>query len=156
MTAMGASPRASRLNRRQLRIDVEGEGAETLLFHRGDGLRALQTMVNTAFRRSLATTARSLVDCQGFRRDKDAELRQMARSWVEKALPSGAAQEIGPLNSYERRIVHMAVAEIEGLTPKASATRRSRPSSSALAGRQHRSIDRAFRISISYSQYQST
>jgi spoIIIJ-associated protein len=98
-----------------LRVDVEGDGAEALLFHRGDALRALQTIVNTAFRRQLGEERKVLVDCQGFRRDKDAELRQMARFLAEKVKGSGVSQEMGPLNSYERRIVHMAVAELEGV-----------------------------------------
>ena len=52
MTAMGAMPRVeSSESGDTLRIDVEGEGAEALLFQRGEGLRALQTLVNTAFRR---------------------------------------------------------------------------------------------------------
>ena len=98
-----------------VRVDVEGDGAEALLFHRGDALRALQTIVNTAFRRQLGEERKVLVDCQGFRRDKDAELRQMARFLAEKVKGSGVSQEMGPLNSYERRIVHMAVAELEGV-----------------------------------------
>ena len=98
-----------------VRVDVEGDGAEALLFHRGDALRALQTIVNTAFRRQLGEERKVLVDCQGFRRDKDAELRQMARFLAEKVKSSGVPQEMGPLNSYERRIVHMAVAELEGV-----------------------------------------
>jgi hypothetical protein len=81
---------------------VDGDGAETLLFHRGDALRAFQTIVNTAFRRELGDARKVLVDCQGFRRDKDAELKQMAKFLAEKVLTSGTAQEIGPLNSYER------------------------------------------------------
>jgi predicted RNA-binding protein Jag len=32
-----------------------------------------------------------------------------------KVLQNGGTQEMGPLNSYERRIVHMAVAEIAGV-----------------------------------------
>ena len=39
----------------------------------------------------------------------------MARFLATKALRTGAPQEIGPLNAYERRIVHLAVAE-EGAT----------------------------------------
>jgi spoIIIJ-associated protein len=117
MTAMGTMPRVeSSETDDTLRIDVEGEGAEALLFQRGEGLRALQTLVNTAFRRQLGEDRKVVVDCQGFRRDKDAELRQMALVLGQKALQSGAAQEMGPLNSYERRIVHMAVAELEGVT----------------------------------------
>jgi spoIIIJ-associated protein len=99
-----------------VRVDIEGEGGEAFLFQRGEGLRALQTIVNTAFRRQLGEDGRVLVDCQGFRRDKDAELKQMARFLAQKALQNGGAQEMGPLNSYERRIVHLAVAEIDGVS----------------------------------------
>jgi predicted RNA-binding protein Jag len=35
----------------------------------------------------------------------------MARFIVEKARSSGMPQEMGPLNPYERRIVHLAIAE---------------------------------------------
>ncbi len=99
-----------------VRVDIEGDGSEAFLFQRGDGLRALQTIVNTAFRRQLGEDGRVLVDCQGFRRDKDAELKQMAKYLAEKVLQNGTAQEMGPLNSYERRIVHLAVAEIQGVS----------------------------------------
>ena len=99
-----------------VRVDIEGEGSDAFLFQRGEGLRALQTIVNTAFRRQLGEEGRVLVDCQGFRRDKAAELRQMAKFMAQKVLQSGTAQEMGPLNSYERRIVHMAVAEVPGVS----------------------------------------
>jgi spoIIIJ-associated protein len=116
-TAMGVSPEIEASETADgLRIDVNGEGAEALLFHRGEALRALQTIVNTAFRRQLGDDRKVLVDCQGFRRDKDAELKQMARFLAEKVKASGVSQEMGPLNSYERRIVHMAVAELEGVS----------------------------------------
>jgi spoIIIJ-associated protein len=95
-------------------IDLTGEGGEVLLWQRGEPLRALQHVVSTAFRRQLGDNVRVLVDCQHFRRDKDTELRQMAKYLVDKARSSGVPQEIGPLNAYERRIVHMAVAEEPG------------------------------------------
>jgi spoIIIJ-associated protein len=40
----------------------------------------------------------------------------MARLLAEKARETGLDQQLGPLNPYERRIVHMAVAEIPGAT----------------------------------------
>ena len=52
-----------------------------------------------------------VVDALGFRRDKDVELRQMARFLMEKVKTSGGVQEIGPLNPYARRLVHLTVAE---------------------------------------------
>jgi spoIIIJ-associated protein len=52
----------------------------------------------------------------GYRKGKDSELRQMAIFLAGKAKDSGLAQEIGPLNPYERRIVHLAVAEVQSVT----------------------------------------
>ena len=93
------------------RINLEGEDGGVLVRHGGEGLQALQHVVATAFRRQLGDDNRIVIDCNGFRRDKDAELRQMAHFMAEKARSSGVAQEMGPLNPYERRIVHLAVAE---------------------------------------------
>jgi spoIIIJ-associated protein len=98
------------------RVNLVGDGGEALLWQRGDALRALQHVVNTAFRRQLGDDRRVVVDCQHFRRDKDEELRQMAKFLAEKARRTGAPQQLGPLNAYERRIVHMAVAEEPGVT----------------------------------------
>jgi spoIIIJ-associated protein len=94
-----------------LRVNLSGEGAEWLVRRRGETLNALQHIVSTVFRDSVPEDQRVVVDSLGFRRDKDAEIRKMAQFMADKAVSSGTAQEMGPLNPYERRIVHMAVAE---------------------------------------------
>jgi spoIIIJ-associated protein len=93
------------------RINLEGEDGGILVRRGGEGLQALQHIVATAFRRQLGEDTRIVVDCNGYRRDKDAELKQMATFVAEKAKTTGAPQELGPLNPYERRIVHMVIAE---------------------------------------------
>ncbi|MBM3817706.1 MAG: hypothetical protein FJW14_01625 [Acidimicrobiia bacterium] len=93
------------------RINLEGEDGGVFVRNGGEGLQALQHIVATAFRRQLGDDNRIVIDCNNFRRDKDAELKQMARLLAEKARSSGMPQEMGPLNPYERRIVHLAVAE---------------------------------------------
>ena len=93
------------------RINLEGEDGGALIRRAAEGLQALQHLVATTFRKQLSDDHRIVVDCNGFRRDKDAELRQMARFVAEKARSTGLPQEMGPLNPYERRIVHIAVAE---------------------------------------------
>jgi len=92
-------------------INLEGEDGGVLVRRGGEGLQALQHIVATAFRRQLGDDNRIIIDCNGFRRDKDAELRQMAQHMAEKARSTGMPQEMGPLNPYERRIVHLAIAE---------------------------------------------
>ena len=98
------------------RINLEGEDGGVLIRRGGEGLQALQHLVATAFRRQLGEDNRVVIDCNGFRRDKDVELKQMARFNAEKARSSGVPQEMGPLNPYERRIVHLAIAEDPGAT----------------------------------------
>ena len=51
-----------------------------------------------------------MVDCLDYRRGKDDELKQTALLLAERARTTGETQEIGPLNPYARRIVHLAVA----------------------------------------------
>ena len=98
------------------RINLEGEDGGVLVRRGGEGLQALQHIVATAFRRQLGDDTRVVIDCNGFRRDKDAELKQMARFMADKAKRDGVPQEMGPLNPYERRIVHLAIAEDPAVT----------------------------------------
>jgi len=94
-----------------VRVDLAGDGGEVLLRRRAEALDALQHIVNTAFRRQLKDDRTFVVDCLEYRKAKDAELRQMAKYMMEKAKSTGVAQEMGPLNPYARRLVHIAVAE---------------------------------------------
>ena len=93
-----------------IRVELTGEGGEVLLRRRAEALDALQQIVNTAFRRELKDDRSFVVDCMDYRKAKDAELRQMARFMMDKARVAGP-QEMGPLNPYARRVVHLTVAE---------------------------------------------
>jgi spoIIIJ-associated protein len=99
-----------------IRINLDGEDGSMLIRRQGEALSALQHIVSSVYRQENIEGRRLVVDCLNFRKGKDAELRQMAQFLGEKTKSSGLAQEIGPLNPYERRIVHIAVAEIEGVT----------------------------------------
>src|SRR5690349_6106677 len=98
------------------RLNLEGEQAELLARHRGEPLKALQHIVDSAFARDTRDERRVFIDAPGYRKGKDIELRQMAKLLAEKAKQSGVDQQLGPLNPYERRLVHMAVAEVSGVT----------------------------------------
>jgi len=99
-----------------LRLNIDGDEAELLVRHRGEPLKALQHVADIAFGRDLRDEKRVFVDALGYRRGKDTELRQMARLLAEKAKQAWLDQQLGPLNPYERRLVHLAVAEVPGVT----------------------------------------
>ena len=116
MAAMGLSLEVAVIDAPDgIRVEISGEGGEHLLRRRAEALDALQLIVNTAFRRELTDDRSFVVDCLDYRKAKDEELRQMARFMMQKAKDSGP-QEMGPLNPYARRIVHLTVAEDPALS----------------------------------------
>src|SRR5262249_34052445 len=98
------------------RFNLAGEEAELLVRHRGEPLKALQHVVDMAVGRNLVDDKRVFVDALEYRKGKDIELRHMAKLLAEKVKQTGLDQQLGPLNPYERRIVHLAVAEVPGVT----------------------------------------
>ncbi len=99
-----------------VRLNLSGEGADVLLRQEGEGLDALQVILNTVFRRDARGDRHYVIDALDFRKAKDVELRQRAVLLMEKANTTGQPQEIGPLNPYARRIVHLVVANDTTLT----------------------------------------
>jgi spoIIIJ-associated protein len=98
------------------RLNLAGEEAELLVRHRGEPIKALQHVVDMSFARGFDDQRRIFVDALEYRKGKDVELRKMAVFLAQKAKDTGIEQQMGPLNPYERRIVHMAVAEVPGAT----------------------------------------
>lgn len=94
-----------------VRLNLMGDDADVFLRRNGEPLDALQVIVNTAFRRDERGDRHYVVDAAGFRKDQDEALRKKARSLAEQVQSSGESAELGPLNPYARRIVHLAVSE---------------------------------------------
>jgi len=94
-----------------IRVSITGDGLEVFVRRRGEVLDALQQVTSAVFRGTLPERQHVFVDCLDFRKGKDDELRQMARLLGDRAKSTGTPQEIGPLNPYARRLVHMAIAE---------------------------------------------
>jgi len=94
-----------------VRLNLTGDDADVLLRRNGEPLDALQVIVNTAFRRDERGDRHYIVDALGFRKEQDEALRTKARGLAAKVQASGESEEVGPLNPYARRIVHLAVSE---------------------------------------------
>ena len=92
------------------RIVLTGAGSDVFLQRKAAGLDALQHVVNAMFRRR-HEGQHLVVDCLDYRKGKDTELVESAKLLANRARETGEPQEIGPLNPYARRIVHLAIAE---------------------------------------------
>jgi spoIIIJ-associated protein len=97
-------------------IEVTGEGLGGLIGRRGQTLDALQEITRTAVQRRLKGRVRVLVDVEGYRARRRASLADYARSIAERAKERGTEIELEPMSAYERKVVHDAVAEIDGAT----------------------------------------
>lgn len=95
-------------------IDVSGDSLGILIGRRGQTLDALQELARTAVQRRLRARVRLLVDVEGYRARRRASLADYARAIAERAKARGTEIELEPMTAYERKIVHDAVAEVEG------------------------------------------
>ena len=102
-----------------LRVDLEGDDQEELVRNRAEVLEVFQYLTNRIYGRRLGER-RLVVDCGGFRARKEAELREIAARVSERVRATGLEEEVGRLNPYERRIVHLAVADQDGVTTESS------------------------------------
>jgi spoIIIJ-associated protein len=110
VTAMGVHVTVtSEVTADGVKVDISGEEGELLLRRKGESLDALQHLVNSIWRDQTGRDGRIVVDCLDFRKGKDAELRQLAKFMIERAKLTRVPQEMGPLNSYSRRLVHLEV-----------------------------------------------
>lgn len=106
----------SAIDKDTARIDVTGEDLGSLIGRRGQALDALQELTRTAVQRKLRSRVRLLVDVEGYRARRRDSLADYARSIAERAKERGTEIELEPMSAYERKIVHDAVAEIDGVS----------------------------------------
>jgi spoIIIJ-associated protein len=97
-------------------VDVTGEDLGVLIGRRGQTLDAVQEITRTAVQRRVRARVRLMVDVEGYRQRRRQSLAEYAKSMARRAKERGTEIELEPMNAYERKIVHDAVAEIEGAT----------------------------------------
>ncbi|MEK6280689.1 MAG: R3H domain-containing nucleic acid-binding protein [Acidobacteriota bacterium] len=96
-------------------LDLSGPDSGMLQADGGELLQALQHLVTQAFGRKLAEGQRLVCDVEGFRATREAELRKMALHAADRVRSTGAPFVFGEMNSNERRIIHLTLADCEDL-----------------------------------------
>jgi spoIIIJ-associated protein len=96
-------------------LNIDGADAHGLRSEGGELLDAFEHFVNQAFSRELPENTHFTCDVHGFRAMREAELRAMARHAAGRVRSGGAPFMFGPMNAKERRIIHLELAEDEGL-----------------------------------------
>lgn len=99
-------------------VSIETKDAGRLIGARGESLDCLQLLVNQMVSRKVGEEGfrRVVVDVQGWRKQKEDELKASAESWGKQVLESGKPFDLEPMAPWQRRIVHMVVSEMKGLS----------------------------------------
>lgn len=96
-------------------LDLSGEDAHIALAENGELLDAFEVILFQSFGRQLDREHRFIVDAEGFRQTRKAELHAMARFAADHVRKNGIPFTFGVLNSTERRIIHMSLQQEEDL-----------------------------------------
>jgi spoIIIJ-associated protein len=103
-------------------IDVEGSRAQVsiveanlgdlklLVGKDGKVLEALQELARLAATRETGERSRLMLDVAGFRAERKTTLTALANEAIERATSSGESISLDPMNAFERKVVHDAVA----------------------------------------------
>ena len=99
-------------------VDIVGEDEDDmalLIGKHGQTLDAIQELMRMAVGRRLDERIRVIVDVEDYRKRRESRLEDRAREVAARVLKSGTEEIFEPMNPFERKIVHDAVSEIDGV-----------------------------------------
>lgn len=101
-------------------LEVQTADTELVIGRRGVVVDALQHMVNkVVYRERGGEKGRPLiVDAGGYRAKHVEWLQSLAKRMAEKAIDTRQIVELSPMSAYDRRVVHMALADLPGVSTR--------------------------------------
>ncbi len=103
-----------------LKIECEvEEQTQRIIGRRGQVVDAFQHLLNKMLCRDREERGKPvIVDAGGYRERHVERLQGLAERSAEKARETGEAVDLNPMSAYDRRIVHMRLAELDGVTTR--------------------------------------
>jgi spoIIIJ-associated protein len=97
-------------------VSIDGGGDLTKLVGRkGEVLDALQELTRLAVHQRTGERSRLMLDIARWRRRRRDELAALGDKVARRVLETGEREELSPMTPFERKIVHDAVAAVEGV-----------------------------------------
>ncbi|WP_295091517.1 RNA-binding cell elongation regulator Jag/EloR [uncultured Ruminococcus sp.] len=101
-------------------LTFDGDGSGTIIGRRGETLDALQYLASMVSNKGDKEYFRISIDSCGYREKRRKTLIELAHKISRSVLRTGRSTTLEPMNPYERRIIHSAVSEIEGVTSRST------------------------------------
>ncbi|PZS20212.1 MAG: single-stranded DNA-binding protein [Pseudonocardiales bacterium] len=96
-------------------VAIVGTDLQPLVGSHGETLDALQELTRLAVQQKTGNRSRLMLDISGHRQARRLELSTLATSTAGQVLDSGQDAPLAPMNPFERKVVHDAVAGIDGV-----------------------------------------
>ena len=114
LSAMRLSSRAEAEERDgEIVLDIEGQDSGAAIGYRGEVLDAIQFLTRTYINQEKNSSAKIVVDCENYRAKRRDTLVALANRLAEKAYRTRRKVSLEPMNPFERRIIHSALADSE-------------------------------------------
>jgi len=97
-------------------LDIEGDDLGILIGRRGQTLSCLQYIVRLIVGHQTKAWVPIIVDVEGYKQRRYEALQALAWRMAEQVKASGTPFTLEPMPAYERRIVHLALAEHPDVT----------------------------------------
>ena len=120
----------------QLRLELSGPDMGPIIGRRGDTLDAIQYLGSLVLNNALDEHVRLSVDTENYREKRSESLERLARNMAMKVVKSHRSMTLEPMNPYERRIIHAALQDFNGVTTYSTGTEPNRRVVIAPDGRQ--------------------
>ena len=99
----------------KVEINVTAANTRSIIGKHGGMIDAIQTLAGAVANTGREEYKRVVVDCENYRENREATLNKLAENLAQKAIRLGKKIKLEPMNPYERRIIHAALAEREGV-----------------------------------------
>jgi spoIIIJ-associated protein len=103
----------------ELEITVEGDNLGLLVGPRGLTLQAIQDLARVASQRRLHDhDTRLRIDIGGYRKRRSESLARFVTQVADDVIGSGVARVLDPMSSADRKVIHDALASVEGISTR--------------------------------------
>ncbi|OZV10474.1 protein jag [Tissierella sp. P1] len=96
--------------------DISSTDMGILIGKRGNTLDAIQYLLSLVINKNKDSYIKVVVDTEGYRAKREETLVRLANKMAEKARYVKRPIKLEPMNPYERRIIHSALQNIQGIT----------------------------------------
>ncbi len=100
----------------KVEINVTAANTTAIIGKHGAMLDAIQTLAGAVANTGRDDYKRVVVDCENYRENREATLNKLSENLAQKAIRLGKKIKLEPMNPYERRIMHAALSEREGVS----------------------------------------